>query len=107
MFPVVLFTDDNGLRPSILGSARSNAPPSASGGNTISGSPGSLAAFHLRYGLSVCSPSWRIGPRHGRTRVPAHEGLYVCAFARLVTLPDGRYDYGASWEGYTGGTLTR
>jgi hypothetical protein len=61
----------------------------------------------LRYGLSVCSPSWRIGPARGRTRTPAHEDFYVCAFARLVSLPDGRYDYGAPWEGYTGGTFTR
>jgi hypothetical protein len=43
----------------------------------------------------------------GRTRAPAHEDFYVCAFARLVTLPDGRYDYGAPWEGYTDGTFTR
>jgi hypothetical protein len=46
-------------------------------------------------------------PVLGRTRTPAPEGFYVCAFVRLVTLPDGRYNYGAPWEGYTDGTYTR
>ncbi len=63
--------------------------------------------FHLRCGLSVCSPSWWIRPTHGYTPAPAHEDFYVCAFARSVTLPGGRYDYGAPWEDYTGGTFTR
>jgi hypothetical protein len=107
LFPVVLFTDDYGLHPSMEGSARSTTPPSASGGHTLSGSPGSLAVLDLRYGLSVCSPSWRIGPVCRHTRTQAHEDFYVCAFAKLVTLPDGRYDYGAPWEGYTDGTFTR
>jgi hypothetical protein len=106
-FPDALFTDDNGLRPGFWGSARSNAPPFASGGIDFSGSPGSLAVMDLRCGLSVCSPSWRIGPVLGRTRTPAHEGFYVCAFVRLVTLPDGRYNYGAPWEGYADGTYAR
>jgi hypothetical protein len=41
----------------MYGSARSTLPPSASGGHTLSGSPGSLAVLDLRYGLSTCSPS--------------------------------------------------
>ena len=39
MFPVVLFTDDNGLCPSTGGSAHSIAPPSASGGSRRFGVP--------------------------------------------------------------------
>jgi hypothetical protein len=41
------------------------------------------------------------------TLVAAHGDFYVCAFVRLVTLPDGRYDYGALWESSTDGTFTR
>src|SRR3989449_2251603 len=56
-----------------------------------------------RYGLSSCSPLWRIRPEFP----PADGDVYTRAFDESVTLLAAGYDYGGSWAASTGGSHTR